>query len=59
MSGERMKSSRQDKREATKDTLKEAGCDPRGDDMRRVVKGLWDQRGALKRTKSALKDRFT
>ena len=54
-----MKSSRQDKREATKDTLKEAGCDPRGDDMRRVVKGLWDQRGALKRTKSALKDRFT
>ena len=54
-----MKSSRRDKREATKDMLKEAGCDPRGDEMRRVVKGLWDQRGALKRKKGAPKDRFT
>jgi uncharacterized protein YjbJ (UPF0337 family) len=58
-----MKSSRQDKREGAKDTLKgvakEATGALRGDNTRRA-KGLSDQRkGALKRKKGELKDRFT
>ena len=57
-----MKSSRQDKREATKDTLKgvatEATGALSGDDTKRA-EGLSDQRkGALKRKKGELKDRF-
>lgn len=57
-----MKSSRQDKREATRDTLKgvakEATGALRGDDTKRA-KGLSDQRkGAVKRKKGELKDRF-
>ena len=58
-----MKSSRQNKREATKDTLKgvarEATGALRGNDTKRA-KGLSDQRkGALKRKKGELKDSFT
>jgi uncharacterized protein YjbJ (UPF0337 family) len=58
-----MKSSRQDKREATRDTLKgvakEATGALRGDDTKRA-KGLSDQgKGAVKRKKGELKDRFT
>jgi uncharacterized protein YjbJ (UPF0337 family) len=57
-----MKSSRQDKREATKDTLKgvakEASGALRGDDAQRA-RGLSDQRkGAFKRKKGELKDRL-
>jgi uncharacterized protein YjbJ (UPF0337 family) len=57
-----MKSSRQDKREATKDTLKgaakEASGALRGDDTQRAS-GLSDQRkGAFKRKKGELKDRL-
>ena len=57
-----MKSSRQEKGEATKDTLKgvvkEATGALRGDDTKRA-KGLSDQRkGAIKRKKGELKDRF-
>ena len=60
--GKGMKSSRQDKREATKDTLKgvakEATGALKGDDTKRA-KGLSDQRkGAVKRKKGELKDRF-
>jgi uncharacterized protein YjbJ (UPF0337 family) len=60
--GKGMKSSKQDKREATKDTLKgvakEATGILRGDDTKRA-KGLSGQRkGALKRKKGELKDRF-
>jgi uncharacterized protein YjbJ (UPF0337 family) len=57
-----MKSSRQDKREATRDTLKgvakEATGALRRDDTKRA-KRLSDQKGALKRKKGELKDRFT
>ncbi len=58
-----MKSSRQDKGEGTKDTLKgvakEATGALRGDDTG-GAKGLSDQRkGALKRKKGELKERFT
>jgi uncharacterized protein YjbJ (UPF0337 family) len=61
--GEVMKSSRQDKREGTKDTLKgvakEATGALKGDDATRA-KGLSAQRkGALKKKKGELKDRFT
>jgi uncharacterized protein YjbJ (UPF0337 family) len=57
-----MKSSRQDKREGSKDTLKgvakEATGALKGDDTKRA-KGLTDQRkGAVKRKKGELKDRF-
>ena len=60
--GKGMKSSRQDKGEGTKDMLKglakEATGTLRGDDTNRA-KGLSDQRkGALKRKKGELKDRF-
>ncbi len=57
-----MKSSRQDKREGTRDTLKgvarEATGALKGNDTRRA-RGLSDQRkGALKRKKGELKARF-
>ncbi len=57
-----MKSSRQDKREGTRDALKgvakEATGVLSGNDTRRA-KGLSDQRkGALKRKKGELKDRL-
>lgn len=58
-----MKSSRQDKGEGTRDMLKgvakEATGALSGNDTRRA-RGLSDQRkGALKRKKGELKDRFT
>jgi uncharacterized protein YjbJ (UPF0337 family) len=61
--GKVMKSGRQDKREGTKDALKGVAKEVtgvlRGDDTKRA-KGLSHQRkGALKRKKGELKDRFT
>ena len=58
-----MKSSRQDKGEGTKDMLKGVAKEATGalgGDATRRAKGLSDQRkGALKRKKGELKDRFT